>query len=297
MSAPPQKVTHPVDTLAPKVALSAMLASHAAAVAVAGDALEPIAKGARLMANGVARGARLHFAAAGSSGLMALADACELHGTFGIASSQIAIHMAGGVPVDGIIPGETDDNTEDAIRDASSLAPEDVAIVVSASGTTPYAIAFAQTARARGGRVIGIANVAGSALLDLADVAVALPTQPEILAGSTRLGAGTVQKVALNMMSTQMGILLGHVHDGLMVNFRPENTKLRKRAVDIVRQISAASQSEAERALQATDCRTKAAVLVARGIPKETALALLDRHKGRLRACLADPDAIVAKKG
>ena len=296
MPATPQTTTGPIDTLEPQAALSAMLASHAAAVAVAGEALGPIAMGASLMADAIGGGGCLHYAAAGSSGLMALADACELHGTFGIAPSQVAIHMAGGIPTDGVIPGETDERTGDAARDASSLTAADVAIVLSASGTTPYAIAFAQTARAKGCRVIGLANVAGSALLDLADIAIALPTPPEVLAGSTRLSAGTAQKVVLNMMSTQMGVLLGHVHDGMMVNLKPDNTKLRKRAAGIVRYISGASQSSAGRALQETDYDTKAAVLVARGVPIDTAQALLDRHGGRLRDCLVDNDATGAKR-
>lgn len=268
--------------------LSDMLASHQAAVAVVREAIPAIEKGAALMAETVRRGSTLHYAAAGSSALMALADASELNGTFGTPQSQIAVHMAGGVPVNGVMPGNTEDSADDARRDAAALAVGDLAIIVSASGTTPYALAFAEAARMLGVAVIGIANKPGSALIKAADVAIALPTAPEFIEGSTRLGAGTAQKVALNMMSTRMGMLLGHVHEGMMVNLIPDNLKLRKRAADIVRRIAAVTQSQAEEALEGAAYDTKAACLVARGLDVAQARALLDSHDGNLSACLAD---------
>ena len=270
--------------------LAEMLASQAAAIDVVRGALKEIATGASLMADAVRCGATLHYAAAGSSGLMALADASELTGTFGISQAQIAAHMAGGAPINGVMPGDTEDSTEDARRDAAAITETDVAIVVSASGTTPYALAFAETAQARGAKVIGIANKPGSALLLSADVAITLPTAPEYIEGSTRLGAGTAQKVSLNMMSTQMGILLGHVHDRMMVNLKPDNIKLRKRAADIVCRIAGVSDGDAERALEQTGYNTKAATLVARGASVERALFLLHQHNGMLSACLLNED-------
>ena len=268
--------------------LTKMLASQTAALDAVTGAVEAIAIGAVVMADVVRRGGTLQYAAAGSSGLMALADASELPGTFGIDQKQVAVHMAGGVPVNGIMPGDTEDSIDDAQRDAAKIAEGDAAIVISASGTTPYALAFAKTAKARGADLICIANRPGSALLQVADVAIALPTAPEFVEGSTRLGAGTAQKVALNMMSTQMGVLLGHVHEGMMVNLTPDNIKLRQRAAGIVCHISAVSASEAEQALQLTGYNTKAAVLVARGLTVENALALLEKHDGLLSACLDD---------
>ncbi|MCA8883412.1 MAG: N-acetylmuramic acid 6-phosphate etherase [Rhodobacteraceae bacterium] len=272
-------------------ALSQMLASQLSAVQVVGGAQASIARAASVLAEGLKRGARLHYAAAGSSGLMALADAAELPGTFGIAPDQIAVHMAGGVPVDGVMPGDTEDDADAALRAAASVAAADVAIVVSASGTTPYALAFAKAAKAGGAHVIGLANVAGSALLEIADIAIALPTGAEFVEGSTRLGAGTAQKVALNMMSTLAGIHLGHVHDGLMVNLNPDNIKLRKRAADIVSRIAGVPLAEAGRALEATGYNAKAAVLVARGLTAAEAKARLEEHDGFLGACLAGPRA------
>ncbi|NNE88667.1 MAG: N-acetylmuramic acid 6-phosphate etherase [Silicimonas sp.] len=275
----------------PAQALSAMLASQCAAAAVVQKALSDIEAAARLVASALGQGATLHYAAAGSSGLMALADACELPGTFQVPQTQIKVHMAGGVPADGVMPGDTEDSTDDAARAAGSVSSGDVAIVISASGTTPYALSFAKAARHSGAKTIAIANKAGSELLTLGDVAILLDTPPEVLEGSTRLGAGTAQKIALNMISTQAAVLLGHVHEGLMVNLNPDNMKLRQRACDIVAKIVGVSGPEAEEALKVTGFDTKAATLVARGVALGEAKALLDRNKGHLRACLGEMDA------
>ena len=276
-----------IDGLERQPALSAMLASQSAAVAVVQAAIGQIDAAAGIVAETFASGHILHYAAAGSSGLMALSDASELPGTFGVAQSQIRISMAGGVPQDGVMPGDTEDDIEEAVVVARTLRAGDTAIVVSASGTTPYALAFARAAQSNGARIIAIANVPGSALLDMADVPVLLDTGPEVIAGSTRLGAGTAQKVALNMISTQAGILLGHVHDGLMVNLNPDNIKLRKRAADIVQQIAGVQADQAIPALEKAQYNTKLAVLLAVGAEAASARELLEENGGRLRKCLA----------
>lgn len=276
-----------IDAMSRQQALQAMFASHVAAVTTASGALAEIDAAAEVIANALTSGSTLFYAAAGSSGLMALADASELPGTFGIAQSQIKICMAGGVPVDGCMPGNTEDDIEQATADAQKMRPGDVAIIVSASGTTPFALVFADTSRSQGNAVIAIANVAGSKLLERADVAIALPTAPEVVGGSTRLGAGTVQKVVLNMMSTQAGILMGHVHDGLMVNLNPDNTKLRQRAAGIVTKVAGVSVETAEAALAKAEYNTKLAILIARGMDLGTARQMLNDAGGQLRDCLA----------
>lgn len=286
----PMGTTQPIDALARQDALSVMLASHRDAVAAVAGAQLHIETAAQIVANALATGQCLHYAAAGSSGLMALADACEFPGTFGIATRQIRICMAGGVPADGAMRGDVEDDADDASAAAQGMAAGDVAIVISASGTTPYSIAFADKAKAQGNRVIAIANVAGSALLEMADVAIALPTGPEIVDGSTRLGAGTAQKIALNMISTQAGIIMGHVHDGFMVNLAPDNRKLRKRAAQIVMKISGASQATADAALMQCEYDTKLAVLIAAGVEINEARTRLEKAGGRLKDCLSDRD-------
>lgn len=281
-------ITHQaIDALSVDAALAAMQNSHLAAVKIVATSIGEIAAAARTVASTLQNGGVLHYAAAGSSGLMALADACELPGTFGISQAQVKIHMAGGVPVDGVMPGDTEDNIDDAIQGANAISHMDTVIVASASGTTPYAVAFATAARKQHATVIGISNIAGSELLHIADVPVAIPTGPEVVSGSTRLGAGTAQKVALNMISTQAGVLLGHVHNGLMINLHPDNIKLRQRATGIVAQLANTSLADAKRALEITQFNTKAATLVARGLARDEALDLLKHADGNLRACLS----------
>lgn len=276
----------PVDALPRGEALSAMLASHMAALACVAQAQEAIGAAAAHLAHTLATGGTVFYAAAGSSGLMALADACELPGTFGVSAHQIRICMAGGVPVDGVMPGDTEDQTEQAVQAAQEMRAGDLAIVASASGATPFALAFARTARAAGHPVVGIACVAGTPLLAEADLPITLVTPAEVVEGSTRLGAGTAQKVALNMISTQAGILLGHVHDGLMVNLVPDNIKLRRRARQIVARIAAVSETAAEQALNHAAYDTKLAILMASGLDITAARDRLERAGGRLRDCL-----------
>ena len=159
--------------------------------------------------------------------------------------------------------------------------------MLSASGSTPFACAFARQARRVGCTVVGIANRAHCPLLDVADIAIALPTAPEVVEGSTRLGAATAQKIALNLISTQAGILLGQVHDGMMVNLNPDNLKLRKRAAGIVMRIAQVPADAAERALDMAGFNTKLAVLVATGTDPDRARALLDAAGQCLRDALA----------
>ncbi len=276
-----------IDAMPHEAALSILLEGQVAAVRAVQEALPQIERGAALIANTVRNGGSLVYAAAGSSALMGLADGAELPGTFGIPQSQIRILMAGGVPADGKMPGDTEDDISDTLKFVNQLSETDLLVALSASGTTPYPCEIAKIARAKGIKIIAIANNAGSTLLDLSDVAIFLPTPPEVLAGSTRLGAGTAQKVALNMMSTLAGVLLGHVHDGLMVNLHADNAKLRGRARHIVSSIANVAPQQAEAALRKARNDTKLAVLLAAGGGIETAQHLLKDHGGHLGPCLA----------
>lgn len=257
-----------------------------AAAAVEAARLD-ICAGADHMARTISDGGVLHYVAAGSSGLMAASDAQELGGTFSIPPAQIRIHMAGGLPTGVEMPGGTEDETTGLKAGLSSLDAKDTVIAVSASGTTPYTLEALKIGQAAGAKVIGIANNAGSALLELADVPVLLQTPPEVISGSTRMGAGTAQKIALNMLSTLMAIKLGHVHDGMMVNLTADNAKLRIRARDIVARVANVDADTAEGALAQTDGRVKPAVLLAAGArDAKAAVALLDETGGHLRPAL-----------
>lgn len=241
------------------------------------------------MASAIRDGGRLHYVAAGSSGLMAMADACELAGTFGIDPAQIGIHMAGGIPRDAAMPGDTEDNANTARNVAAQIARSDTVILISASGSTPYVIEIARYVRDIGACAVCIVNNAKTPLLELADVSVCLPTPPEVLAGSTRMGAGTAQKAALNIMSTVMGVALGHIHDGMMVNVRADNAKLRARALGIVAMVAAVDERRAQECLDATGGEVKPAILLAAGAADlNDATARLARADGILRPALAD---------
>ena len=250
-------------------------------------ALQPICDAARAMAGAIRAGGSLYYVAAGSSGLMAAADAMELGGTFSIPASQIKILMAGGIPTTPEMPGGTEDDTLGLRDGLAGLTDRDVVLALSASGSTPYTLAAAGIARAAGTCVIAIANNQGAPLFALADHVICLPTPPEVLSGSTRMGAGTAQKIALNMLSTLMAGELGHVHDGMMVNLRADNIKLRERAAGIVCRVTAASEATAFAALNATSGDVKAAILIAAGaISPGQAKAMLKDTAGHLRPAL-----------
>jgi N-acetylmuramic acid 6-phosphate etherase len=254
------------------------------------SALPAIAEAATLAATTIREGGRLIYAAAGSSGLMALADALEMPGTFGIDRAQVEVLFAGGMEALRDMRGGPEDDGEAARTALEALAPtpRDCVIALTASGQTPYPIAAAQAGRDAGTKTIGIANNADAALFSVVDVAICLPTPPEVIAGSTRMGAGTAQKIALNMLSTRMAIQLGHVHDGLMVNVVADNDKLRARARGIVATIAGVDEAAAATALAASHGSVKLAILVAQGATHADASRLLETHRGMLRPALAE---------
>jgi N-acetylmuramic acid 6-phosphate etherase len=269
--------------------LARLLAGQRAATGAVEAAIPAIAKAAEAAAEAVAGGGKLAYAGAGSSGLMALADALELHGTFGILVDRTPVLFAGGAAALLAMTGAVEDVAEHGARDvrAAGLGAGDVMIAVSASGTTPYTLAAVEAARARGVKVVGIANVAGSRLLELSYVPVLLDTGAELVAGSTRMGAGTAAKIALNMLSTLMGLKLGHVHDGFMVNVVADNAKLKARAARIVAAISGADAEVSAAALEACGGAVKPAVLVAAGAAdRAEAEARLAESNGQLGPAL-----------
>ncbi|WP_432448382.1 N-acetylmuramic acid 6-phosphate etherase [Aliiroseovarius marinus] len=289
-----QKVTEQLHVAAkgldkqPLDEIAVLLSQGQGDAAAAVDAAAPfIAQASRSMATCIAQGGRLHYVAAGSSGLMAAADAMELGGTFSIPPAQIRIHMAGGLPTSAEMPGGTEDETDQIQASLNDITAQDCVIAVSASGTTPYTLEAARLAKAAGATVIGIANNAGTPLLKLSDHPILLATPPEVLSGSTRMGAGTAQKIALNSLSTLMAVELGHVHDGMMVNLTADNAKLVTRARTIVAQISAVDDAVAADALSQAGGQVKPAILIACGVGGlEAAQAQLISSKGRLRPVL-----------
>lgn len=263
---------HPSD-----VALGLLLDAQLAAVAAVRPALAELDRAAEAAAAVLRHGGRMGYAGAGSSGLMALADCLELAGTFGIPPERTPMLFAGGAEALLHMKGSVEDDPALAMADLerAGLGSGDVLLCLSASGRTPYALTVARAARDRGVIVVGFANVPGSELLDIAHIPVLVETGPEVISGSTRMAAATAQKVALNLLSSLVGIRLGHVHDGYMVNVVADNIKLVDRAARIVAALAGVSRDQAETALRATQGAVKPAILVARGAtPAAAAKAL-----------------------
>lgn len=270
-------------------ALGQLLDAQAAALAAVRPALAGIETAAQAAADVLRAEGRLGYAGAGSSGLMALADALELAGTFGIMPDRTPILFAGGAAALLHMTGGVEDDPALAAADvaASGLGAGDMVLCLTASGSTPYTLEVARLARAAGARVVGFANVPGAALAPLSDIMITLETGPEVVSGSTRMGAATAQKVALNLFSTRLGILLGHVHDGYMVNVVADNAKLLDRAARIVSALSGRDAAAAQAALSASGGAVKAAVLIAAGATPDRAAALLSDCGGQIGPALA----------
>ena len=277
-----------LDRLAPAAVLELLAAGQQEAAKAVDRAIGSIARAADLVAETLRDGHKLVYAGAGSSGLMAMADALELPGTYGIPREQIVFLLAGGLSSLTHMEGAPEDDSILAEKDAAAIAPSDCVICVSASGSTPYAVAIADIAKARGAKVIAMANNGNAKLFHEADIRILLETPPELVAGSTRMGAGTAQKIAFNMLSTLAAIKLGHVHDGHMVNLRADNEKLRARAAGMVAEIAEIELEKAGEWLSEAGGSVKLAVLLAAGVPDlAAAQALLARTHQVLRPALA----------
>ena len=263
----------------------ALLASYRRAIESVAAASGDIRAAALRLAAIWRAGGRLVYAGAGSSGLAAASDAAELPGTFGLDQSRIAIVLAGGTTEPFRIDAAAEDGAAEGALAIAALGDltMDAVIAVSASGSTPFTVAAAAEARRRGAFVIAIAHRAGTPLLSGADAPILLDSGEEALRGSTRLAAGTAQKAALGMLSSLMGFELGHIHQGLMVNLKADNAKLRDRARGIVAMIAGVSEASAEAALREAGGDVKPAILIARGgVSMSEAVARLTEAQGRI---------------
>jgi N-acetylmuramic acid 6-phosphate etherase len=273
-----------LHNLPARAVLTALLEAQIAAVSALHGVLPALELAAHVATQSLRAGGRLGYAGAGSSGLMAMADCLELAGTFGLPPEATPMMMAGGADSLLHLRGGVEDDPALALADLdrAGLVAGDALLCLSASGRTPYALAIARAAKARQVAVIGLANVAGSPLLEIADIPVLIETGAEVVSGSTRMGAATAQKVALNMLSVLIGLRLGHVHDGYMVNVVADNLKLMDRAARIVAAIAGVDRAAAETALSQSDGQVKTASLVARGMNTADARRALERSDGHL---------------
>lgn len=273
--------------------LDAMVEGQLAAVASVRAVLPALAAAAADVAARLAQGGRLAYAGAGTSGRIAVQDLVELIPTFGWPDAGLIPLMAGGeTALARAAEGAEDDMiaATDAVRQ-QGLGSGDAVIGVAASGRTPYTVALLRAARANGALTVAVANVPEAPLFESADHPILLDTGAEVIAGSTRMKAGTAQKAALNLLSSLVMVRLGRVHDGLMVDMRPTNDKLRARAAAMVAGLAGVTEPQAALALVTTGQRIKPAVLVARGLTPEAADRLLAAHGDRLRPALEALDA------
>ncbi|AOO79172.1 N-acetylmuramic acid 6-phosphate etherase [Bosea vaviloviae] len=271
-------------------AMEAMWDGQMAAVAAVRSALPALTAAAAAAAEVLGESGRLVYVGAGTSGRVAVQDGAELPPTFDWPLERIVFAMAGGQ--DALISSVegAEDDTADGIRrmEEARIGPADVVIGVAASGTTPFTVAAVQRATERGAVTIGIANNAGAPLLAAARFPVLVETGSELIAGSTRMKAGTAQKVVLNLISTGIMLRLGRVYRGMMVNMRTANAKLKLRAQQMVARIAGCDVEEAAAALQITHGDIKLATLVVLGYAPEAAAGILARSGGNLRVALSD---------
>lgn len=234
-------------------------------------------------------GGRLHYFGAGTSGRLGFLDASEMPPTFGTDPQLVCGHIAGGPQaLIRAVEGAEDDAEAGAREVNEHVQPGDALVGISASGGAPYVIGAVRAARAIGAWTLGVANSAGAPLAEAADLGIVLQTGPEPLTGSTRLKAGTSQKILLNTLSTAVMVRLGKVHDNLMVDVVATNNKLRNRALRLVIGLTQASEEQAQQLLQEAGGSVKLAVVMHRkGVDAQQARALLDAHHDSLRATLS----------
>ncbi|OYQ18832.1 N-acetylmuramic acid 6-phosphate etherase [Elstera cyanobacteriorum] len=282
-----------LDAWNPDEILGALLDSQFCAVAAVNAALNPLERACVGIAERLRQGGRIVYVGAGTSGRIAVQDGAELPPTFDWPRDRVVFIVAGGMSALVQSVEGAEDNRAAAIAaiEEEEIGPEDSVIGLAASGTTPFTVAAIQAARQRGALTVSIANNADSPLLHAADYPVLLDTGPEVLAGSTRLKAGTAQKIALNLISTTVMIQLGRVYDGMMVDMIAANEKLRRRSERMLQRLTDAPLDRIQAALDAANGKVKLARLLLEGLRVSEAVTLLEAHDGHLRPALAAVNA------
>jgi N-acetylmuramic acid 6-phosphate etherase len=284
-------LTRDLDLMPLPVLLEALVRENSRALEAVLAARESLAVAVEHIAERIEAGGRLHYAGAGTSGRLAVLDAAECPPTFGTPPDLVRAHIAGGAAaLLRAVEGAEDDRIEGERRANETVEPGDVVVGISASGSAAFVLGFVEGARSRGALCIALANVAGSELAGACDLSIVLETGAEPLAGSTRLKAGTAQKIALSALSTAVMVNLGKVYDNLMVDVVANNQKLRRRALRLVETLVPTSEEHARALLDSAAGSVKVAVVMGRrAVDEKAARGLLAQVHGRLRAALALP--------
>ncbi len=283
---------HPdLDRYATEPLVRAFVDDQLNAVAAVQAAAPAIARAVDLAVPRIRAGGRLLYLGAGTSGRLGLLDSVELLPTFSWPSERAVARLAGGEQAMFVaVEGAEDDGPQGA-ADLLGLQPtaQDVVILIAASGATPYVLGALREAKRQGCLTIGLANNPGAPVAGEADVGILLDTGAEIVSGSTRLKAGTAQKIALNTLSSSIMVKLHKVYGNLMVDVKATNAKLRRRSVALAQRASGADEAAAASAVQAAGGSVKLAVLMLRaGLGADAARARLDATDGNLRAALGE---------
>ena len=294
MSLPDTESPHPAHTTLDEYPthdlVDAFLGDQAHAASAVRAALEAIACAVDAAVPRLQRGGRLVYVGAGSSGRLGLLDSVELHPTFSWPSGRSVAILAGGdTAVRTAVEGAEDDDEAGrrAVAEAG-VTRDDVVILLAASGRTPFVMGALLAARGAGALTIGIANNQGSPLAQQAEIGVTLATGPEVISGSTRLKAGTAQKIALNTLSSAIMVRLHKVHGNLMVDVRPTNAKLVARALRLTVHATGVSEAAAREALAQCEHEVKTAiVMLAARLSADDARRRLAAVHGSVRAAIA----------
>lgn len=254
------------------------VASQASRIAAAIDAI----------ADRVANGGRIFYVGAGTSGRIAMLDASELPPTYGVTSEDVHVIMAGGTKAFFAAVEGAEDSEEDGIAEVDArVRNEDAVVGIAASGTTPFTVAAIRKANMIGALTVGVTSAPMSPLAREVDIPIVTETGPEVILGSTRMKAGTAQKLVLNTLSTGVMIRVGRVYSNLMTDMPVTNAKLARRAVTMVELATGADRRRADEALRGANQEVKTAiVMIKRDLGADAAREALARHRGNLRETL-----------
>jgi len=277
-----------LDLLATHDLVALLAAQQREAVEAVSACSDEIADVVDAIASRLREGGRLHYVGAGTSGRLGTLDAAEMVPTFGTPPDLVCAHIAGGAAaLTRAVEGAEDDAHAAETEMRAHVQPRDAVIGISASGNAPYVVAALRTAQEIGAFTLALVNAQPSAAQSAAERTIVLATGAEPLTGSTRLKAGTAQKIALNTISTAVMIRLGKVYDNLMVDVVATNRKLRERALRLVRELANVDDAAASDLLARSGGSVKVAVVMAAcGVDAERAKQLLDERRGFLRDLL-----------
>ncbi len=278
-----------LDTMTALELATLMNREDAKVAAAVKRVLPQIARAIDLIAERLAKGGRLIYVGAGTSGRIGALDASECPPTFNTDPKMVQYVIAGGRKALGAAAEAKEDSVELGRRDIAAKKPgkRDIVVGLAASGRTPYTIAAVEFARKRGASTIAVVCAKGSLLAQAAGLAIEIPVGPEVLSGSTRLKAGTAQKMVYNMLTTGAMARLGYVYDDLMVNVQPKSSKLRERAIEILMKAANTDRESAVTALRAAKMKVPVALVILKaGVNRSEAERRLARAKGSVRSAI-----------